>query len=64
MSAIRMKGGRVWPKSEAAPTLEHKVERLYLIAHNFDARFVALEMALARLQTTPITAAPKRVRKS
>jgi hypothetical protein len=41
------------PKSEATPTLEKQVERLYLIAHNFNERFVALETAIARLQNPP-----------
>ena len=47
----------------AEPSLEHKVERLYTIAMNFNERFVALEAAVARLQTNPASP-PKRTRKS
>jgi len=46
---------------EATPTLEHKVERLFLIAHNFNERFVAIETALGRM-TAP-SARPTRSRK-
>jgi hypothetical protein len=45
---------------EATPTLEHKVERLYLIAHNFNERFIALEQALAAI-TSPAPA-PRKCR--
>jgi hypothetical protein len=47
--------------AEATPTLEHKVERLYLIAHNFNERFIAIETAIAKL-TAP-TVKPTRSRK-
>lgn len=47
----------------AEPPLERKIERLYIIAMNFDARFVALEAAIARLQNNQ-AATPKRTRKS
>jgi hypothetical protein len=41
------------PKTQATPTLEKQVERLYLIAHNFNERFIAIETAIARLQNPP-----------
>ena len=47
---------------EATPTLEHQVGRLFTIATNFNARFVALEQAIAHLQNNP-AAPPKRTRK-
>jgi hypothetical protein len=53
-------------KSEATPTLEHRVERLYLVAHNFNERFIALETALAKLvaNNSPAPAPRKRRGKS
>jgi hypothetical protein len=42
---------KIEPKSEATPTLEHRVDRLFNIAMNFNERFVAIEQALARLQS-------------
>jgi hypothetical protein len=38
------------PKTQATPTLEKQVERLFTIAMNFNERFIALEMAVDRLQ--------------
>ena len=50
---VRGRLRKVEPKTEATPTLEHRVDRIFNIALNFDARFVALEQAIARLQNPP-----------
>jgi hypothetical protein len=46
----------------AVPSLEHRVDRLFTIAFNFNERFLAIETALARM-TAPAVKSP-RSRKS
>ena len=48
-------------RKQAVDSLEHRVERLYTIAVNFDQRFIAIETALA-LMTAPAVK-PTRSRK-
>jgi hypothetical protein len=45
-----MKALRPRKRTEATPSLEHRVERLFRIALNFNERFVAIETAIQRLQ--------------
>jgi hypothetical protein len=45
---------------EATPTLEHRVDRLFTIAMNFNERFIAIEQALAA--NTFTAPAPKKRR--
>jgi hypothetical protein len=60
---VRGKWQKVEPKTEATPTLEHRVDRLFTVAHNFNDRFVAIEQALAAL-TNSAPAPKKRTRRS
>jgi hypothetical protein len=46
---------------EATPSLEHRIDRLYTIAMNFNERFIAIETALAKLTAPAIKST--RVRK-